>query len=69
MDTAADEDNNLAAVSEGTFEQAVEKIRNGIVGETSQALSRLSLFQQMAQGSQKFASWHKEIFKQAKRCN
>jgi hypothetical protein len=31
-------------------------------------MSRLRLFQQMGQGSQKFAAWQKEIYKQAKRC-
>ena len=29
--------NNVAAVSADTFEQAVEKIRNGIIGKTNQA--------------------------------
>ena len=31
-------------------------------------MSRLRLFQQMGQGSQKFGAWQKEIYKQAKRC-
>ena len=66
---SADAANNVAAVSADTFEQAVEKIRNGIVGKTNQAMSRLRLFQQMGQGSQKFGAGQKEIYKQAKRCD
>ena len=54
-------------VNADTFEQAIEKIRNGIIGKTNQAMSRLRLFQQMGQGSQKFGAWQKEIYKQAKR--
>ena len=69
VDTPEDDVLGIAAVTADTFEQAIEKIRNGVVGKTNQAMSRLKLFQQMAQGSQKFASWHKEILKQAKRCN
>ena len=34
---SADAANNVAAVSADTFEQAVEKIRNGIIGKTNQA--------------------------------
>jgi hypothetical protein len=66
---AADAANEVEAVEADTFEQAIEKIRQGIVGKTNQAMSRLKLFQQMGQGTQKFASWHKEVFKQAKRCD
>ena len=61
--------NHVAAVAADTFEQAIEKIRNGIVGKTNQVMSRLRLFQQMGQGSQKFGAWQKEIYKQAKRCD
>ena len=32
-------------------------------------MSRLKLFQQIGQGSQKFGTWYKEIYKQAKRCD
>ena len=53
---SADAANNVAAVSADTFEQAVEKIRNGIFWKTNQAMSRLRLFQQMGQGSQKFGA-------------
>ena len=55
--TAADMADEVAAVEADTFEQAIDKIRQG--------MSRLKLFQQ---GTQKFASWYKEVFKQAKRC-
>ena len=65
---AADDANNVVAVAADTYEQAIEKIRNGIVGKTNQAMSRLKLFQQMGQGSQKFGAWQKEVYKQAKRC-
>ena len=60
--TAADVANGVAAVEADTLEQA-------IVRKTNQAMSRLKLFQQMGQGTQKFASWYKEVFKQAKRCD
>ena len=53
---AADAANEVEAVEADTFEQAIEKIRQGIVGKTNQAMSRLKLFQQMGQGTQKFAS-------------
>merc|ERR1711867_80930 len=69
VDTPEDDVLGIAAVSADTFEQAIGKIRSGVVGKTNQAMSRLKLFQQMGQGNQKFASWHKEILKQAKRCN
>ena len=67
--TAADVVNEVAAVEADSFERAIEKIRQGIVGKTNQAMSRLKLFQRMGQGTQKFASWYKEVFKQAKRCD
>ena len=35
---------------------------------TNQAMSRLKLFQQMAQGEQRFGTWAQEVLKQAKRC-
>ena len=69
VDVASDADNNVAALDADTFEQALEKIRNGIIGKTNQAMSRLRLFQPMGQGSQKFRAWQKEIYKQAKCCN
>ena len=47
---AADTVNKVEAVDADTFEQAIEKIRQGIVGKTNQAMSRLKLFQQMGQG-------------------
>ena len=53
--TAADVANEVAAVEADSFEQAIEKIRQGIVGKTNQAMSRLKLFQRMGQGTQKFA--------------
>ena len=36
---------------------------------TNLAMSRLKLFQQMGQGTQQFALWYKEVYKQAKRCD
>ena len=42
----------VEAVVADTFEQAISKIREGIVGKTNQAMSRLKLFQQMGQGTQ-----------------
>ena len=59
----------VEAVVADTFEQAISKIREGIVGKTNQAMARLKLFQQMGQGTQKFGPWYKEVFKQAKRCD
>ena len=32
-------------------------------------MSRLKLFQQMEQGSQKFESWTREIYEQSQRCD
>ena len=66
---AADEEAGIDAVPADTFEQAVEKIRKGIVNKTNQAMSRLKLFQQMEQGTKKFESWAREIYKQAQRCD
>ena len=43
-------------VNADTFEQAIEKIRNGIIGKTNQAMSRLRLFQQMGQGKKRYTS-------------
>ena len=48
-----------------SYQQAIDKIRQGIVGKTNQAMSRLKLLQQMGQGSQKFCNWHKKVYKQA----
>ena len=67
VSTAASE--GVDAVVADTFEQAITKIREGIIGKTNQAMSRLKLFQQMGQGTQKFGTWYKEVFKQAKRCD
>jgi hypothetical protein len=66
---AADARAGIAAVAADTFDKAVEKIRQGIVSKTNQAMSRLKLSQQMEQGSQKFESWTREIFKQSQRCD
>ena len=57
------------AVAADSYQKAIDKIRQGIVGKTNQAMSRLKLFQQMGQGSQKFLNWHKEVYKQPKRCD
>jgi hypothetical protein len=61
--------NGVVAVAADSLDQAIARIRQGIVGKTNLAMSRLRLFQQMGHGTQKFASWYREIFKQAKRCN
>ena len=58
--------NGLEAVTADTFEQAIDKIRQGIVGKTNQAMSRLKVYQQIRQGMQKFGPWYKEVLKQAK---
>ena len=42
----------VAGVVADTYQQGVEKIRQGIVARTNQAMSRLKLFQQMGQGEQ-----------------
>ena len=65
----ADAANAVEAVAADSYQQAIDKTRQGIVGKTNQAMSRLKLFQQMGQGSQKFRNWHKEVYKQAKRCD
>ena len=58
--------NGVEAVTADTFEQAIDKIRQGIVGKTNQAMSRLKVYQQIRQGMQKFGPWYKEVLKQAK---
>ena len=64
----ADAPNGVVGVAADTYQQAIEKIRQGIVARTNQAMSRLKLFQQMAQGEQQFSSWAQEVLKQAKMC-
>jgi hypothetical protein len=64
----ADANNGVVGVAADTYQQAIEKIRQGIVARTNQAMSRLKLFQQMAQGEQQFSTWAQEVLKQAKRC-
>ena len=66
---AADAGAGIAAVADDTFTEAVDKVRQGIVDKTNQTLSRMKLFQQMEQGSQKFESWTRVIFKQSQRCD
>ena len=66
---AADENIGRAAVVADTFDQAVEKIRQGSVSKTNQAMSGQKLIQQMEQGSHKFEGWAREIFKQSQRCD
>ena len=65
---AADENIGRATVVADTFDQAVEKIRQGSVSKTNQAMSGQKLIQQMEQGSHKFEGWAREIFKQSQRC-
>ena len=59
----------MEAVNTDTFVQAFDKVRQGTVGKTNLAMSRLKLFQQMGKDMQQFAPWSKEVYKQAKRCN
>ena len=42
---AADDNNGVVGVAADTYEQAIEKVRQGIVVSTNQAMSRLKLFQ------------------------
>ena len=65
---AADVNNGVVGVAADTYEQAIEKVRQGIVVSKNQVMSRLKLFQQMAQGEQRFSAWAQEVLKQAKRC-
>ena len=60
--------NGVVGVVADTYQQAIEKIRRGIVARTNQAMSRLKFFQQMGQGEQQFSSWAQEVLKQARRC-
>ena len=62
---AADAVAGTAAVPADTFAEAVLKVRQGIVSKTNQAMSGLKLFQQMEQGSRKFKSLAREIYKQS----
>ena len=51
-----------------TFEQAVNKVSEGIQKQTNQATARFKLFQQMPQGGHCFAEWYMKVKEQADRC-
>jgi hypothetical protein len=59
----------VPAIPADTYEQAMIKIRRGILAHTNQAMSRLKLFQQLPQEDRGFDPWSKEIWKQAERCD
>ena len=68
----AHEETGTAAIEADTFDQAIHKIRRGIISQNSQinqTLLRLKLFQQMGQGSRSFESWAREIYEQAQKCD
>jgi hypothetical protein len=50
-----------------SYTAAVDKIREGIKGQTNQASARFKLFQQMPQAGQPFARWYTRIKEQADR--
>jgi len=54
--------------ADDTFEDAIQKITNGIKRQTNQATARFKLFQQMPQGGQHFAEWYIKVKEQADRC-
>ena len=51
-----------------TFDNAIQKITDGIKQQTNQATARFKLFQQMPQGGQHFAEWYIKVKEQADRC-
>ena len=59
----------VPGVPADTYDQALVKIRQGIVKQTNQAMSRFKLFQQMPQEDRKFDPWAKDVLKQAERCD
>ena len=60
---------HIGGVSDAdTFEQAVNKVSEGIQKQTNQATARFKLFQQMPQGGHCFAEWYMKVKEQADRC-
>ena len=59
----------VEAVPADTFETVVEKIRQGIRGQTNQAMAKFKLFKEMQQDSKAFAEWWPDVLEQAERCD
>ena len=64
----ADADNRVRGVGVDTYKQAVERIWQRIVSCTNQSMSKLKLFQQMAQGEQQLMLYAQKVLNQAWRC-
>ena len=52
-----------------SFDQALDKIEQGIKKQTNQASARFKLFQQMPQSGRPMSKWFPEIKEQADRCD
>ena len=59
----------VEAIPADTFDQAVEKIRQGIRGQTNQAMAKFKLFKEMQQDGKTFAEWWPDVLEQAERCD
>ena len=56
----------VAAVDD--YATTIDKIKNGLVGQTNQAMQRYRLFRQLPQGEQSFNVWWKSVKEQADKC-
>ena len=54
---------------EDTWDEALQKITNGIKQQTNQAAARFKLMQRMPQGESCFAEWYPRVKEQAERCS
>ena len=60
----------MGKVLEGdTYQQAIDKVRVAITGQTNQAVMKYKLFQGMPQEDQAFSSWWSKVKEQADKCD
>ena len=50
------------------YTTTIDKIKNGLVGQTNQAMQRYRLFRQLPQGEQSFNVWWKSVKEQSDKC-
>ena len=60
---------HVGKVVEGDkYEEAVEKVRQGITASTNQAMARFRLMREMPQAGEVFSVWWPKVKEQADRC-
>ena len=60
----------MGKVAEGdTYQQAIDKVRAAITGQTNQAVMKYKLFMGMPQEDQAFSSWWSKVKEQADKCD